>query len=318
MPTPTPPRNKPSISIIIPSFNGRERLQRLLPKLASIAEECIEVIIVIDGSEDGSLELITRSFPSMSPIWRANGGRAAARNSGARATSSDLIIFLDDDCIPDDQFINEHSIHHEKHPNSIATGPQISPLGMKTEFEKYRHAKSLEFSNSLLELEEISHLKFLTAANMSVPRILFEKLGGFNEELTDCEDYDLAIRAASKSIAIYYLPTAPVIHDDRLNIRSYISRMASYRHNHFLLEQSIKTRDGGLNSVRSKAKHIVFTNLIWQSIFKLQILHRILPIKTWTKLYDAFIWEQAGRLSLEKTEVQKVTHTTSVSAQKQI
>ena len=302
---PEPLKDSPSVSIIIPSFNGSERLRRLLPTLAPISGKHTKVIVVVDGSDDGSLELIKRDFPSIAPIWRTNGGRAAARNSGAQATNSELIIFLDDDCIPEAQFINEHRKHHEKHPNTIATGPAFSPLGTNTEFEQYRRAKSFESHNSLLHLEDITHLQFLSAANMSIPKILFEKLGGFNEALRDCEDYDLAIRAAKRSIAIYYLPNAVVAHDDRLTIGSYISRIASYRHNIFQLNKAINKETGRTTKIRSRLKNVIFTNILWHRIFELQILHQILPIAAWTKLYDAFIWEQAGRFALKEQQKTK-------------
>ncbi|MEP7359121.1 MAG: glycosyltransferase family 2 protein [Anaerolineales bacterium] len=90
-----------SLSVIIPTYNRRASVERLLRSLdaQTLPPDQFEVIIVIDGSEDGTRELVAgwKAAYRLRGIWQTNQKQAAARNNGVRASSGDLIVFLDDD-----------------------------------------------------------------------------------------------------------------------------------------------------------------------------------------------------------------------------
>jgi glycosyltransferase involved in cell wall biosynthesis len=87
-------------SIIIPTHNRKETLRRSLS--AAIVQDYLnyEVIVVDDGSSDGTGEMVRREFPHVRCIRQEpNRGPAAARNRGIEAATGEIIAFTDDDCL---------------------------------------------------------------------------------------------------------------------------------------------------------------------------------------------------------------------------
>lgn len=95
----------PALSIVVSSYQRRHFLEPLLASIAaaSSGQAPIEVVVSIDGSTDGSTELVEGLAPSfpvpLRPVWHENGGLSAARNRGIAAAAADLVWLLDDDML---------------------------------------------------------------------------------------------------------------------------------------------------------------------------------------------------------------------------
>ena len=91
-----------TISIVVPTFNRAESIARLLDALASndLARFGAEVIVVDDGSTDSTEQAVTQSDLRVTYLRQAGAGPAAARNTGWRASTAAIVVFLDDDCVP--------------------------------------------------------------------------------------------------------------------------------------------------------------------------------------------------------------------------
>lgn len=98
----------PFVSIIIPTYNRRDKL---FETLMSIAQQTFpidkyEVIVVDDGSTDDTAKIIEESFPfTLRYFWQSNQGDAAARNFGVEQSKADLLVFLDDDILIDHNYL---------------------------------------------------------------------------------------------------------------------------------------------------------------------------------------------------------------------
>lgn len=219
--------------IIVPSFNGADCLPNLIRALEVQTYPDFNTIIVLDGSTDESAAVIEGmdSRLNIKVIEQENKGRSGARNSGAKHAQGDLLIFLDDDIRPASNFVEQHVNHHEAYRGSALTGRvQSDPEIASTDFQRYLANRTGRW------MDTISHEKiqlkrenlFFTAANCSIPRHLFNELNGFDESLSDAEDFELGTRILKKNIPVYFDYNCFGWHDDFVDLKQYILRQREY------------------------------------------------------------------------------------------
>jgi GT2 family glycosyltransferase len=114
----------PSVSLVIPSYEGRGRLlQVLAPLLADPAAS--EIIVVVDGSRDGSLELMQEQAaadPRLKPLLIENRGPGAARQVGVEAAAAEVVLMLDDDLVAEPGLVAGHAGHHAASNGIVVIG----------------------------------------------------------------------------------------------------------------------------------------------------------------------------------------------------
>ena len=105
------------VSVVIPTYRRRASLERTLKALGcqTLPASDYEVVVAIDGSEDGTRELVAM-FPALfrlTSVWQPNAGRASACNTGIARAQGKLVVLLDDDMEPVPEFL---AAHLEAHP----------------------------------------------------------------------------------------------------------------------------------------------------------------------------------------------------------
>ncbi len=109
------------ISIVIPNYNGKEILEKNLPKILVAAKDA-EVIIVDDASNDGSVTMLADKFPQVQVIKRTiNSGFASSVNDGVKASNADLVLLLNSDVVPEDNFL-QPLVKHFSDPKVFGVG----------------------------------------------------------------------------------------------------------------------------------------------------------------------------------------------------
>lgn len=220
-------------SIIIITFNGRNRLPRLLLSINEIKKMEFEVIIVDDGSSINPLETIS-SLPlnySWKLINQENRGRAGAKNCGASAAKYDLLWFIDDDMRIQGDSLSHFIDHHQAYENTVCVGTTFEEvLKESSDIQKYRWYLSEIWQVALEKLSNpLSRTDlFLASANFTIRKKMFEEMGGFCDGLRDAEDLDLAFRLYLAQIPIYYNLKAVGYHMDKITCRSYVIRNRQY------------------------------------------------------------------------------------------
>jgi glycosyltransferase involved in cell wall biosynthesis len=221
------------VSVVVPSYQGAHKIGVLLSALRTQSVLPTEVIVVIDGSTDSTEEVVT-SFKSTLPIkilTQKNQGRSIAKKNGAQAAAGDILIFYDDDMEPDPLSISKHVSFHQEYAGILA-GNQIDVReSNNTDIQNYKVYLSLKWTRKYkmgLNKLDPSNL-FFSAANCSVKREDFYELHGFNDLLTDAEDYEFSSRALQKGWAVYFDKSNLAIHHDRITCSSYIKRQRQYR-----------------------------------------------------------------------------------------
>ena len=217
------------VSVIIPTYNGKHKIRKILDSLKVQTFQSFEIIISIDGSIDGTFEYlnaIKNDFSNLIILHEPNGGRAICRNRGAQIANGKYLLFLDDDMRASSSLIEDHLSKHQIHPDSIIVGSTYEDLNLSlTDIQKYRAYLSRKWTD--LKSPQLES-PYLTAANFSIKKEIFERLGMFDKQLNDAEDYDLAITAFESGIAIYLYPELLGYHDDYITCKSYIKRLREY------------------------------------------------------------------------------------------
>jgi glycosyltransferase involved in cell wall biosynthesis len=222
-----------TVSVIIPTFNGAHRIHQLMLALTKQSCQPHEVVVVIDGSKDDT-ETVLHHFSRQLPLIVksiANAGRSIARNTGVKASSGDLLVFYDDDMEPNDNSVEAHVEFHKKN-QGIVTGNLGEIFSSdKPDIQNYKAWLSKIWTKKYADgLNLLNHSDlFFTTANCSFKRSDFNTLGGFNELLTDAEDYELALRALQAGLPVYFDKSNYAIHHDLITCQSYIKRQGEYK-----------------------------------------------------------------------------------------
>ncbi|QDA59345.1 glycosyltransferase family 2 protein [Hymenobacter jejuensis] len=289
-----------TVSVIIPTYNGAQKVLNALHALEKQTLAPNEVIVVVDGSTDNTVELLQNSswsFAAFKVVAQTNQGRAAVRNRGAQEATGELLVFFDDDMRPEPTCLAEHVQHHSQMMDTIAMGMSLEEdARMNTDFQHYKAYLSRKWFSPLTESSDIRQMSadnlFLTAANLSLPKALFLRLGGFDSFLRDIEDFDLGMRATDAGVPIYLLSQAFAWHDDFVSCASYVRRLREYRKAHKILAERRPElyKKYGANPVLqpSGLKAQVFSLFSapwWQKVIDKGLL-RFLPKGPRYKLYD--------------------------------
>jgi glycosyltransferase involved in cell wall biosynthesis len=206
------------ISVIIPVFNRVNLAGRALASVYTQSRPACEVIVVDDGSSDGTGEYVGKRFPQARYIRQSNQGVSAARNRGIAAARGDWLAFLDsdDEWLPQKlaaqcQMLQANPRYRMCHSNEIwvRRGRRANPMR--------KHAKSGGniFQRCLPRC-------VISPSSVIVHRSVMETVGGFDEALPVCEDYDLWLRLCAV-YAVLYIEQPLIIkyggHPDQLSRR---------------------------------------------------------------------------------------------------
>jgi GT2 family glycosyltransferase len=202
------------ISVIVPTFNRRELVQRTLGTLfaQSVPASDFEVITVVDGSTDGTAEALHKlAAPCrFRVIEQENRGLAGARNTGWRAARAGLVLFLDDDMQCDPGLVATHVEAHAEGERSVAFGAlflsEDSPRSLAAEcFNREIGAFHLARGNSADRAWRETDCVF---SNSSISRELLEGSGGFDERFRMREDLELGLRLFRAGVTAKYVGEA--------------------------------------------------------------------------------------------------------------
>lgn len=186
------------IAAIIPAYNSAHFLKESIGSVLSQTHEVAEVIVVDDGSQDNTADLV-KSYPSdrVKYFWRPNGGLAAARNSGVQQTTSPWVAFLDADdrWEPNKIELQVKALQAQPQAALCYTGLLMAgPTG-----KSVVHAAVADRLWPRLRYENP-----ITPSTVLMRRDVLEQVGGFDERLRACEDWDLWVRLgpACKMVAV--------------------------------------------------------------------------------------------------------------------
>ncbi len=223
----------PTLSVVIPTHNRRERLHRVLTGLA--AQDHVgrfETVVVSDGSTDGTDEYLVSDDVPIAIVVRcqANAGPAMARNNGVEAASGELVLFLDDDVVPEPCLVREHVAAHVRlGDRAVVIGPMLDPpdhpMSMWVRYEQAMLAKQYA---AMDRGDWTATSRQFYTGNASLRRSHFVASGGFDTDLWRAEDIELALRLEDMGLEFAFVPAARGLHYAERSAESWRAIAESY------------------------------------------------------------------------------------------
>jgi glycosyltransferase involved in cell wall biosynthesis len=200
-----------SISVIIPCYNSEKYIKKTLSSVLSQSYRPDEILVVDDGSEDETRNILESYFSQIKILCHPNNsnlGTAASMNLGIKHTKSELIAFLDHDDLWYPTKLSEQVKIFEKYPDVglVYTNVFVIDENDNDLFKIYPDDfKELNKPDQLL-----SKCYIRTASSVMVRRSLFEKIGFFKTQIR-AADHDMWIRMIEKT-KFFYLPKCLASH----------------------------------------------------------------------------------------------------------
>mgnify|MGYP000178641418 CR=1 FL=1 len=221
-------------SIVVPTFNRLADLRRVVAAVCEQIERfpgTCELVVVNDGSSDGTGEWLDAHAPEFGfkAVHQDNAGPARARNRGVSESEGEFILFLGDDTVPADGWLLEHLEGHRIAGGTAAVailGYTSFPAEWDSPFLRWINEHGAQFGYALIDDPSRVPFNFFYTSNISLPRAVFEGLGGFREDFPAAawEDIEFAYRAVDAGLTLRYQPRARAIHHHRIGIRSFCRR----------------------------------------------------------------------------------------------
>jgi glycosyltransferase involved in cell wall biosynthesis len=217
-------RDYPKASVIVCSYNGAKTLDRCLSSLKEINYPEYEVILVDDGSTDETQEIAAR-HPWVKNIRQENKGLSFARNVGAHASSGDVIVYTDSDCMADPDWLYYLIGTLLSGDFAGVGGPNISPPA-ENWVQACVAAAPGGPSHVLLTDVVAEHIP---GCNMAFHRWAFDQVGGFDPEYRKAgDDVDFCWRLQQSGGVIAFSPAAIVWHYRRFTLKAFRKQQEGY------------------------------------------------------------------------------------------
>jgi glycosyltransferase involved in cell wall biosynthesis len=206
----------PQLSVVVPTYNRAWCLAEALDSVLAQDVAGVELIVVDDGSTDGTPQLLAGYGGAIRILRQENRGVSAARNAGIAAARGGLVAFLDSDDVWLPGKLWAQVDFFAAHPEALIC--QTEELWVKdgrrvNPGRRHRKRGGMIFEPSL-------ELCLVSPSAVMMRRELFERVGRFDEALPACEDYDLWLRVSLRH-PIHLIETPLIVkrggHSDQLS-----------------------------------------------------------------------------------------------------
>jgi GT2 family glycosyltransferase len=234
------------VSVVIPTLDRPEPLRRCLAALATqrYSRERLQVVVVDDGSRPpAQVDEALHAGLRVSLLRQDRAGPAAARNRGAAAARGRYLVFLDDDCVADPDWLAALEAAFEAHPGTVLFGGEIvnpCPDNVHTEVGEL----ILDVLRERFRPEPGS-VYFFRSMNLALRADEFAACGGFDASLHTAEDRELSDRWLHRGGKLVAVPDARVVHARPLTFREFAHRHYEYGRGAFHFHRIRRARGSG-------------------------------------------------------------------------
>jgi len=205
------------ISIIVPSYNSYNTIEKCLISIFKSNYKSFEIIVVDDNSNDDSYKIAER-FRCKLIRLKERYGPAKARNVGAERAKGDILVFLDADCVVSRVWLNKIVNNFKRYDIGAVAGQYNKAINNNF------IAKFAFYELLFRERKFKKFVETFPSCNFACKREIFEKIGGFSDDFRNAsEDLEFSYRLGKVS-KVLWDPSISVAHHFRGTIRAYIKQ----------------------------------------------------------------------------------------------
>lgn len=204
------------VSAVITTYNRKRLVERAIRSVLKQSLPPFEIIVIDDGSEDGTEKFIREKFPTVKYVLQNNSGISRARNRGISIASGDWIAFLDSD----DEWLSKKN---EVQVNALKKNPDFkicytNEIWIRN--EKRVNQRKIHAKYGGYIFEKCLPLCIISPSSVVIKKDVFREYGTFDSDLPVCEDYDLWLRLCA-FLPVLYIDEPLIIkyggHEDQLS-----------------------------------------------------------------------------------------------------
>lgn len=220
----------PNVAVLILNYKGLDLTRRCIRSVKGLVYPRFETVVVDNGSEDGSAELLRSEFPEVVVLaLDENLGYSGGNNRGIEWSDAqgrfDAVLVLNNDVVVDPGLLDRLVPHMEE---GCIVAPQIrsierpeAPAGLVGDFDWRRGVVRNGFGKQALDVERADSVgvEFVAGCCLLVPMEVFRRVGAFDDEFfLYYEDADFLVRARRAGVRIVYEPRALLFHDESASV----------------------------------------------------------------------------------------------------
>lgn len=227
----------PRASVLICTYNGARTLEETCGAVAKLEYPAFEVIVVDDGSTDDSAEIARRH--GFRVISTENRGLSSARNTALEAASGEIVAFIDDDAMPDPQWLTYLADTFTRTDFVAVGGPNLPVPGDGSVADAVAAAPG----NPIHVLVADRDAEHIPGCNSAFRADALREIGGFDPRFrTAGDDVDVCWRLQDRGLRIGYCAAAVVWHHRRRTLGGYLRQQHGYGRAEAMLERKWPAR----------------------------------------------------------------------------
>ena len=218
--------NKPKVSAIIPNYNYAQYVGEAIDSVLDQTYPNIEVVVVDDGSSDGSREILEGYGDRIKVILQENQGVSAARNNGVKASEGRYLAFLDADdaWLPTKIQKQVDALNNSQNPGLVHVGVAEIDADGKVIRERLDGLEG-DVQKELLLIERSVILG--GGSGSMITRQVFNEVSGFDEGLSTSADWDMFVRICGLHEAVF---VPEVLLKYRIHLSNMHGNLAAMEH----------------------------------------------------------------------------------------
>ncbi|MCB9369045.1 MAG: glycosyltransferase [Calditrichaeota bacterium] len=235
------PKQKPVASVVIPVFNNLSYTKACLTSLFNTKEETpFEIIVVDDGSTDGTKEYLASLGNKINVVTHEqNYGFARSCNDGARASTGQLVVFLNNDTEVTPNWLDA----------MVKAVSEDRSIGIVGNMQIYPNSNTIQQAGIVCDANATVHsiynnqlaidhpavnkpraFQFIAGSCLMIWRQLFMEVGGFDEAyVNSCEDIDLCMKVTQTRRKVWYCPESKIYHHESKTVNGHNKSGANYQ-----------------------------------------------------------------------------------------